>query len=179
MTITHLDLISTDDILLTRQLDLPNTWRYLPLRPHPQLTPDGTPSASIIESDGIALVALSCQLDPPAADVERLRNVIANDYPSRAPVVLQSAVHAVIGITVRAGRDPIGESTGSGFAPFSAAFSITARGAARDDLVAAFAGGTGHVTVDYLLETVHGTSRATADIGTWFTHTDPEETVPC
>lgn len=179
MTTTHLDLITTDDVLLTRQTDVPNTWHYLPLRPHPQRTPDGAPSASIIEVDGTALVALSCQLDPPGDEVEQLRNVIAADFPSRAPVVLQSAVNEVVTISVRAGRDVIAESTGSGFAPFSAAFSITASGATRDALVASFAGSTGHVTVDYLLDTVHGTTRASADIGTWFIRTDPEEVVPC
>ena len=55
----------------------PATWYYLSTGPTPQRGPDGRPLAAILETGAAGLVQLSCQLDPPAGELESLRRLIA------------------------------------------------------------------------------------------------------
>lgn len=150
------------------------TWYYLSTGPTAQLDPDGRPMAAIIDTGAVGLVQLSCQLDPPAGELESLRRLIAESVASDRPVVLRSAVTAVNEITVTCTTDAqrehveLARSTGSGYPPHTAVFQLTLSGAQLTAARAALAGEPGHIKIRYELETIHGRSAAVADVGDWF-----------
>ena len=152
----------------------PATWYYLSTGPTPQRGPDGRPLAAILETGAAGLVQLSCQLDPPAGELESLRRLIAATATPDRPVVLRPAVTAVREITASCiadaedGNIELARSTGSGYPPFTAVFQLTLSGAQLTATRAAFAGEPGRITIRYELDTIHGRSSAVADVGDWF-----------
>ena len=159
-----------------------STWYYLSTGPTPQYDPTGHPMASIIDTGDVGLVQLSCQLDPPAAELESLRRLIAVTTASDRPVALRSAVTTVTAITVscttdaEAGAVELARSTGSGYPPHSAIFQLSLSGAQLTTARAALAGQPGHLEIRYELETIHGPSSAVADVGDWFDHVAGDST---
>ncbi|MGB0113401.1 MAG: hypothetical protein WBP59_09300 [Ilumatobacteraceae bacterium] len=180
------EYIATDDVVLTREPGAPGTWRYLSTRPHPQLDPSGNPLASCMEAGTMGLVQLACQLDPDGDALERLRTVIGNAAPSRAIIVLQSAVERVVCISLRTvaasgcvhDSTELAHSTGSGYPPHTAVFNLSLRDADLAAARAAMQGERGHLEIEYRAETIHGPVTATADVGDWFSPTVQED-VPC
>jgi hypothetical protein len=150
------------------------TWYYLSTGPTAQLGPDGHPLASILDAGEVGLVQISCQLDPPAGELESLRRLIATTAPSDRPIVLRSAVTAVRGITVSCtvdaggGDAALGRSAGSGYPPHTAVFQLSLTGDRLLAARAALAGEHNQVEIRYELETIHGPSSAVADVGDWF-----------
>lgn len=153
-------------------------WRFRSLAPWPQLTPAGDPMISLLDAGSFALAQLSVQLDPPASELEALRELLGQEGESTAPVILEPAVTAVTGIRII--LDPDGQARtvattqGSGFPPYTAVFSLQPAGDDLDRLKAAVAGTRRQVDVAYAVDHDGSETRVAADLADWmrgvFTH---------
>jgi hypothetical protein len=147
-------------------------WSYRPAAPSPQRAPDGTALMCILQAGDTAFVQLSARLDPPAAVLERLRAQLTALDEAAVPVSLESAISTVERVDVVA--DPatdartIATSTGSGFPPFTAVFSLMPQGDDLRSCERAFAGEVGRVEVRYVIpDAGDGGAALAADIATW------------
>ncbi|HEX5858605.1 MAG TPA: hypothetical protein VFY91_10910 [Microbacterium sp.] len=159
-------------------------WRYASLAPWPQTTPAGDPLISLIEAGGFALAQLSVQLDPPAAELEALRTVLRGDDEGAAPVILEPAVSAVTDIRIIAqpGGDErvLATSRGSGFPPYTAAFSLPLAGRDLEVVKGALSGTERLIDVRFTVH-VDGTETIrSSDLAAWVRGEEsPQEDQPC
>lgn len=148
-----------------------DSWTYISVAPWPQLSPDGTPMLSLLTAGDVAFVQLSAQLDPPGGCLELLRAKLARPPRPTAAVTLTNGVSAVRSVEVTAGTGDhprvIVSSPSSGYAPYTAVFSIQATSQDREQFEAALRGETGHIAITYDVETDRGPAKISADLADW------------
>ena len=162
----------------------PAILRYLPAVPIPARGPDGRALMSLVAMGSAgSMLQLSTRFDLEDAQRDRLRARITTERPALAGTLLQPASLQVTNVTaslvVKAGEPPtvLGTSTGSGFPPWDAIFSLKlgAEQAARAQLALAGQAGILSVTISAtvsaeLAATLSDRPAAierTADVATW------------
>lgn len=162
----------------------PAILRYLPAVPIPARGPDGTPLMSLIAMGAAgSSLQLSVQFDLEDDQRDRLRAQIAANVPALASALLQPASLQVTQVSVRLvvtpGAAPVvlGTSSGSGFPPWDAIFSIKLAVDQAARAKAALAGEAGILSVTVsvtpspeLTASLPGRPSAiefTADVATW------------
>lgn len=147
-------------------------WRFASLAPWPQRSPAGDPLISLIEAGDHAFAQLSVQLDPPGSELEALRALLGRDDAGEVvPVTLESAVTAVTGIRIILDPDgaarTVATSSGSGYPPYTAVFSLQLTGEDRELVKSAMTGTEHQVEVVYMVDLDGTETRISADLATW------------
>jgi hypothetical protein len=141
-------------------------WAYVSLAPWPQ----AAAGLVVLTAGPSAFVQVGARLDPPGEELEQVRALIAARTGSVA-VTLTSGVTAVTAVElgVLDGEDcrTVASTQGSGYPPWTVAFSLQPDGADRAAFEAAARGERGHVRLTYLAD-VDGTAVAIGtDLADW------------
>jgi hypothetical protein len=157
-------------------------WAYTSLAPWPQ----AAGGLRVLVAGQSAFAQVGARLDPPGEVLEQVRALIAARSDGR-PITLTSGLTAVtaVELVVTAGEaHTVATSQGSGYPPWTAAFSLQPTGADLAAFEAAARGEAGHVRLTYLADTGGTAVAIGADLADWAEPgptrpTTPLEEQPC
>jgi hypothetical protein len=168
-----------DGVRLAADPGRPGVVTYLPASPTPELDTSGRPTLHILKTPQLASLQFGVHFDLPAGGETQLAAQMALAEPALANARLQPAPVQVRHIGVRladetGARSEIASSTGSGFPPYAAVFSIPLTPAQAAQAISAVGGRRGVLSVEYIMN-LQGSDAALvkdSDIATWFSGTD-------
>ncbi len=143
-------------ILVYRDPDDPNTFRYVPGDPLPERTPAGKPAVTLLVFGQGGMLQLAARWDVPASFVDDLTAHVRERFPALSPALVRiaPAPAAVSEVTLLLGDGsgawtPIGTSRSSGFPPYAAVFNVQLDDEGRVQAQAAMSGRPGFLSVVY------------------------------
>lgn len=150
-------------------------WYYVPTTPQPERTPDGLPTAALIDLGTRSSLQVGAQLGLDADDVAALRDALSRELnrPERdlevSPLVVEVAT---VELRLDAGADGadvsvLARSSSSGYPPYTAVLHAMVEGYIRRLVLDAIAGGTASLEVAYVVAPV----ATPASTSTRFSHT--------
>jgi hypothetical protein len=168
-----------DGVRLAADPVRPGVVTYLPASPTPELDTSGRPTLHILKTPQVASLQFGVHFDLPAGGETQLAAQMAQAEPALANARLQPAPVQVRHIGVKLADETgaateIASSTGSGFPPYAAVFSIPLTPAQAAQAISAVGGRRGVLSVEYTMN-LQGSDAALvkdSDIATWFAGTD-------